>query len=175
MTTTTEPREFMGHTITLNEQWCFNVSGPEFDDSRYKIAFNSYNDAIGEIDKRVTEAAKLAAQNVTLNIQVITEKGLLMDVNRINRTSGNINGVEGNKVYPYVPWIMTAVDQRNKARQLIRDIDAKLDKFGISTNRSYGRMDVNVYPASINRLNEEYTAKLEAAKKEGSTLKVVQG
>jgi hypothetical protein len=162
-TKTNPSRDFMGHTITLADDWRFTVTGPEFDKSRYDITFHSIADAKKEIESRVTDAAKVEAQNIRLDLHVYDDNGALLQVDRINRRTGNLNTVAGRECYPDVPWIGQALLRAKQARKAILEIEKAIEPFEIRVSRSYGKIEPEAYPNRVREFEAEHKRKREAA------------
>lgn len=156
---------FMGHTITLNEEyWTFKVTGPEFDDAKYEVAFKSLESAKTEIAKRVEETNKAKAQNINVNIIVIDEHCNRTEVDRINRTTSNIHGVQGRFVYPNNGSVRDMLARRSQLMRDLKAIESKLEPLQIRVSRGYGRIKAEDYPSVVENLQQEHQRKLTKAK-----------
>lgn len=178
--TTEEPltRTFMGHTVTLTANWKFTVKGPEFDAARYEVAFQSYEAAVEEIKKRVDTTAKIKAQNIHIDVQVVDAKGAVHKLDRINRTTGDVVGPQGRYVYPNHPWVTTQLTKKTQLEEQLREVTKLLEEIAITTHRSYGRIAAEDYVGSVHTFQKEYD---KAAEKVGQlatdppTLVLVKG
>lgn len=158
MTTETNPieRTFMGHTVTLAANWKFTVKGPEFDQARYEVAFQSYEAAIEEIKKRVDTTAKIKAQNIRIDIQVVDANGIVHTLDRINRTTGDLVGPDTRYVYPDHPWVIAQLQKKHTLEEQLKETSKLLEEVAISTHRSYNRIAAEDYVTFVHTLQKEY-------------------
>lgn len=156
---------FKGHTITLNEEyWTFKVVGPEFDDAKYEVAFKSLDAAKTEIAHRIEESNKIKAQTINVNIIVIDENCNRTEVDRINRSTSNIQGVKGRFVYPNNKAVRDALARRSQLMRDLKAVESKLEPLQIRVSRGYGRITAEHYPAVVEALQQEHERKLVKAK-----------
>lgn len=148
-------KTYMGHTISLMENWNFKVTGPEFDDHKYSIAFACFEEAKTEIEKRMAASAAIAAKNIRLSAKVIDFNGNLVEITGINRRDGKAKGVEGERFFPNVPWVAEAVARINRLRDEVRSIDEKLSVLTIRRSRGVGYIEPADYAKQIRRLEED--------------------
>lgn len=159
-----DPKKYMNHTISLTSDWTFEVEGPEFDASRYKMTFQSVQAAEDEISKRVADANKLAAQNVKIDLRLLGEDGTAVVVTRINRTDGDLVGVKGRYVYPHTQFVRNLLLKALQLKQELRAVDDQLTTVRISVGRGYGRIKAEDYLGTVKSLQRDYDAALEKAK-----------
>lgn len=177
MTESRQEMTFKGHTITLSEEyWTFKVVGPEFDDAKYEVAFKSLDAAKAEIVKRVEETNKAKAQNINVNIIVIDENCNRTEVDRINRTTSNIHGVQGRFVYPNNGSVRDMLARRSQLMRDLKAIESKLEPLQIRVSRGYGRITAEAYPGIVEALQQEHQRKLAKARELDTppALKVVE-
>jgi hypothetical protein len=151
----TNTRQFMNHTITLNDNWSFSVTGPEFDDERYSITFKSLEAAQQEITHRVEQTTKVAAQNATLNVRALTEKGLAIDITRINRQSSRCHP-DGRHLYPNVPWVRESLARLASLKSERDEIEKRLAQVQVENERAYGRIDADRYPQIVLKTQQAF-------------------
>lgn len=151
-------RAFMRHTIDLQPDWTFKVSGPEFDadEKRYSLTFKSYEAAKAEITKRVEDAEKLRAKSITLNLRAYDMNGNSIQVEKINRTTGSC--APGEYIYPQVPWVREALHRRQRLHEEFKALNKSLDEVQVRTSRSFSRIDVDDYGRKVDALREEFKA-----------------
>jgi hypothetical protein len=154
---------YAGHTITLDHNWFFEVSGPEFDQSKYSIKFKSLQDARDEIDKRKTDTSKIEAKKVSIHLIVLDEHGERCVIERINRTTSEVSGVTTDLFYPNVEWIREALSRRRKLQSEIATISDTLKKFQVSKSMGYGRIDTENYALRVEKLRNEFQEKTREA------------
>lgn len=149
-------RTFMGHTITLAQNWKFTVKGPEFDQARYEVAFQSFEAAMEEIKKRVDTTQKIKAQNIHIDVQVVDAKGKVHKLDRINRNTGDLIGPDTRYVYPDHPWVIAQLQKKTQLEGQLREVNDQLEQVAISTHRSYGKIAAEEYVGYINNFHKEY-------------------
>jgi hypothetical protein len=157
-------RTYSNHKITLESNWEFTVTGPEFDDERYAIMFKSYFAAREEIDKRVADKVALESKNLKFSLTVLDLKGTRIETTSINRRTGALNGVTTKRFFPNVPWIAASLIRLNTLHEEIKQIENALVNLTMETSRSYGRIDAESYGRRILQLKETYNEKLTLAK-----------
>lgn len=156
-------REYHNHKIHLNEQnWEFTVTGPEFDNQEYCIAFDSYKAARVEIDKRVSDTTRLKARNIKLNLILLDEKGETVNVTRINRRTGEID-CDTRYLYPNVPWVREALRRWELGRAEARQIEDSVRSLRIERSRSYSHIDTDHYERYIEDLHKSVAEKTKLA------------
>lgn len=156
-----------GHTITVQpSDWTFHVSGPEFDEAAYKAVFSSFEAAKAEINRRLDEANRLRARNITLSATVINQLGERVSISRISRQTGDIIGLEKSRYcYPNVWWVIDALKELTRLRVEANTIEQRLKSVAIDRSRAYSRIDADRYGHYIDRLRteiQEATKKAEA-------------
>lgn len=168
-------KEYMGHTITLTDNWKFTVEGPEFDKTalRYKVTFESYEAACEEIKTRINDTSRVETLNLRLDVQVVDEKGSIIRLERINRSSGKVAGVDTRYVYPNFSWIRLAVTKLNTLRKEVEEIDKRLNVVRMDTHRSYSRISANGYAAAMSSFLKEYEEKVKKAEEASAPTLVV--
>jgi hypothetical protein len=140
------------HTISITENWKFSVSGPEFEDDKKRgreTLFASFEDARNEIEKRVTDSAKIRAQGVTLSCPIITSDGKRLTITRIDRRTGEVPDISDSECYPDVPWVFDALHRRKMLYDEIETITSSLRAVRVST----GRIGVEEYPVKVAALD----------------------
>ena len=152
----TTERTFMGHTVSLAQNWKFTVKGPEFDAARYEVAFQSYEAAIEEVKKRVDTTQKIKAQNIHIDVQVVDAKGNLHKLDRINRNTGDLVGPDTRYVYPDHPWVIAQLQKKALLEGQLREVNDHLEQVAITTHRSYGKIAAEDYVGFINTFHKEY-------------------
>jgi len=165
-------KPYRGHQIRLQSDWTFRVTGPEFDESKYNITFSSLRTAREEIEKRVADAERIAAKNLTFSAVVYDELGNREEITRINRQSGNLAGatsagsIETKYVYPRVDWIVESLRRRRQIQKELDQIDTALRDVRISVSRAFsGRISADEYPNKILAFQRELNEATEKAKK----------
>lgn len=151
------------HTITLEQDWQFSVSGPEFDESKYSVRFKSYEAAIAEINKRVEDSERLAAKNVKLDARVSDKNGNIVSITRINRQNGELHGVNAD-VYPAVLWVREALREYSELQKRMLELRQRLVKLEISKSRGYGRIDADDYARVVTQFQRELEEKQQLAR-----------
>jgi hypothetical protein len=149
-------RQHMGHIITINANWTFSVTGPEFDDERYSITFKSLEAAQKEIDARREQTIRVNAASVTLKTLALDENGERIEITRINRTSGKILP-DGQYLYPYVPWVLDALARCKVLRAEIKELSNNLYEVAVTNGRTYGRIDADRYPDVVTKTQQAFT------------------
>lgn len=170
----TNEKPYRNHKIILKDNWEFAVEGPEFDDSKYKIRFASYQAAREEIDKRVKDTEMLAAKNVKLDVKVSNAHGNIVLVTRINRQSGDLAGVTTKYVYPPVLWIRESLFRLDKLTSEAEQIRRSLKEFEISSSRGYGRIDADEYARIVMNFQRELDEATKKAKERERPIEVGQ-
>lgn len=158
-------KEYGEHTITFDpETWTITVQGPEFDSSRYDATFRSLRDAQEEITKRVRDTNTLKSQNVRLSITALDHNGNMVQIDRINRSTGKTMGTDSNHIYPDVTWLREALRRRAQLRREIEQIGTLLAGFEVRTTRtSHSRIDVVNYHKVVEALRNEFDKATEKA------------
>ncbi len=157
-------KPYLGHEITLQPNWTFSVIGPEFEETnkRYAIQFKSLEDARAEIDKRISDTQKLRLKNIKLDLKLLSDRGEIVEVTKIDRREGNISA--GSDLYPNVPWVSEALKRLNVLRNETNTIEDSLRKIKISHRRGYGRIDADDYPRKVEELILEAKTQTDKAR-----------
>jgi hypothetical protein len=156
-------KTYLNHTITLSlDSWKFTVSGPEFDDERYTITFESFYAAQQEVKKRVEDSQKEELKNVKLDITLLHENGEQIHVTSINRSTAEITkGVR--YLYPNIPWVQESLKRRSEALAEANRITDTVSPLRIENGRSYGRIGAAEYPAKVKSLLDTVKSKTDMA------------
>src|SRR5215468_6017184 len=90
------PKEYAdGHSVIITEEWQFVVNGPEFEHLPMgKRTFLSLTDARDAVRKALSDKEKIEAAKIELNLRVIDEAGSIRHVDKIDRRSGIIMGLD---------------------------------------------------------------------------------
>jgi hypothetical protein len=170
-----EPKEFSGHTIELNADWSFTVTGPEFNHIEMrKRMFLSLVDARAAIQTALHEKEKFEAAKIHLHLEVIDEENRFHVVDKINRRNGYLVGLEdapalvgrSAKMYPNVPWVREAVKRFAEITKERSELAKRLDGLEMDVNRhryNSGRVDADDAVRYTKRLQDEYDEKTKKA------------
>jgi hypothetical protein len=156
---------YINHKIELNPRsWEFTVSGPEFDDLKYKMSFKSYQAAREEIEKRVSETNKMAAKNISFSLSVLDANGSNVVVSRINRTTSELSGLTTKQFYPNVSWVREALQKRKALASELKNIENALRPVEMINTLGWGgRIEADSYGRVVEKLNAEFTEKTKIA------------
>lgn len=159
-----ENRTHMNHTISVTSEWTFEVEGPEFDASRYKMTFQSLQAAKEEIQKRVSDSNRLAAANIKIDLSLLDEQANIVTVTKINRSDGDLVGVKGTYVYPNTQFVRNLLVQVKRHKEEARKIEETLRPLKINVGRGYGRIKAEDYINTVKYLQRDYNEALAKAK-----------
>lgn len=164
-----ETKKFMNHEITLRDDFRFEIIGPEFDpDPRrtHDRLFDSFIAAKAEIESRIESSAKAGLKQVVMSSQLLNQKGSLVTVTGINRSTGRISnfGELESKAYPNVTWVREALIRQAVIQAELQLLADRLHKVTISTSRkSYGRIEATEYKSKIEQLQREISEAVKLA------------
>lgn len=158
-------RTFRNHTITFDpHDMKFHVSGPEFE--QYKdtyCTFSSFAEAQAKITAEVSEAEKLALQNIVFEQRVVDENGQIHTITRIDRRSGDVAGIDTRYLFPNVMWLRLSIQKANALKREYNALENTIFQYRISKSRYHARIDAEDYPRRIKSLADEITKKTELA------------
>jgi hypothetical protein len=167
-------KSFLSHTIELNtNNWEFTVTGPEFSDDKYKITFASYKAARDEIQKRVDETNRVQAKNTSFQLVVLDANGDRRVIDRVNRATGEANGVVTSEFYPHVDWIRNSLQRKKLIQSELRDINDGLYPFHLNKSVGfYGRIAAERYVPIVEGLKKEFGEKTRLAEEKAKPQEV---
>lgn len=180
MTETT--KTYMNHAIEVRPDFRFQVSGPEFGDDNRRLherLFDSYAGATAEIERRVEASAKADLGNIRLNLVLLNEAGEPIQVTRINRMTGRLNGFNdlNKQAYPNVAWVREALVRVNRLRNEVREIDKRLAELQLPVDRSSwgGRIEAAEYAHRVKQLESQVAEATQKAREMQEPSEVAKG
>ena len=160
--------EHHGHTVTVNTDFRFVVTGPQF--SEKDDPFSSANDAKSEITKRIEAAQKEAVASRRISLPAF-DAGTAREITirGVNRTDSSVLGALdkgwfGANFFPAVSWIKPLLAERLALLARVAEIEKQLLPYGMRAKVGYGgRVDPKDYETKTATLETEFDRKAQAA------------
>lgn len=164
-----------GHTIALNADFRFLVTGPMFEgETTGNSTFDSVFQAKQEIAGRLEAHAKQARAANSLRLTVYDAAGKQATIHGVHISRGSLLGVDevgpaapgtgrDGDAYPFVPWLADLLKERIVVVERLSAIQRKLRFYAIRRNRTHTRIRAVDYDRVIAELETEYAEKTEKA------------
>lgn len=164
--------EYRNHKIRYNSDHRFTVIGPHCD-NQGSMGYDSYRQAQQAIDDAVavhvkSEEKKLDMKVVGIIGKFSEQKVVDLTVKGIHAGTQSLLFVESldgkeqpNYVYPRREPIRALLTELVILRKKMAEIDKQLDRYGIRTNRGYGRLGkTEKLIEAVNKLQEDFVEKI---------------
>lgn len=147
--------ELDGHTISLNQNYLFSLTGPYFVDSENFVSINDAKNAL----VRATEVAQKVKKSMnTVELRAYDKKGEQVIIRGVHGNTGKLLGADDD-VYPRTDTVRALLREAASLSTQLQSVTGKLYPLRIKYSRTYGRIN----PASYDKIIAELHTDFEAA------------
>jgi hypothetical protein len=153
--------EYLNHTISLDHDYRFQVTGPLFE---HAATFDTYKQAQEQIAMRKQVATKEGIPELKLEVIPGNYPDRTVIIDGIHGTTQHLqlkprlkDSEEPTSVYPVAPFVRDLLKKRQQLRREVAAIDMALEPMSIGTRRGYGRIiGVSKLIEMVNLLKKEH-------------------